>query len=258
MNNNKLEKLARLAASKILKSKKDSNYFSEPFQHIVLDDFLPNEVANYLLEHFPDANHQGWVRSNDAGIEIKARTNWQSEFDIPDRLSGVIRVFNSAPLLRAMGAVLNIPKLMSDPYYSGGGLNLSERGGLLDVHVDGNYHDASGLNRRVNLLYYLNPNWQPDWGGEFGIYGNQGETLVKSVEPVFNRCVIFDTHDQSYHGLPNPINFPENDPRRSILLYYYTAAKRPDELITEDQPHSALWKSKGFTDKRGNRTRDYS
>ena len=147
---------------------------------------------------------------------------------------------------------------MSDPYYSGGGLNISERGGLLDIHVDGNYHDASGMNRRVNLLYYLNPNWEPTWGGEFGIYDDNGETLVKAVAPTFNRCVIFDTHDKSYHGLPNPINFPSDDPRRSILLYYYTVAKRPTSQIMEDAPHSALWKSKGFTDKRGNKTRDYT
>ena len=258
MNNSALKILADQLSQKILSSKDDGTYFLEPFQHLVIDNFLPQEIADELLLAFPDASENCWQRSNDEGIEIKARTDWKSEFDIPDGLSGVVRVFNSAPILHAMAEVLSIPKLMSDPYYSGGGLNISERGGLLDIHVDGNYHDASGMNRRVNLLYYLNPNWEPSWGGEFGIYDDNGETLVKSVAPIFNRCVIFDTHDKSYHGLPNPINFPANDPRRSILLYYYTVAKRPTSQITEDQPHSALWKSKGFTDKRGNKKRDYS
>ena len=258
MNNSMLKALADELSQKIVSSKDNGTYFSEPFQHLVIDNFLPLDVANELLHAFPDASEDCWQRSNDEGIEIKARTDWQSEFDIPDGLSGVIRVFNSAPILRAMAEVLSIPKLMSDPYYSGGGLNISERGGLLDIHVDGNYHDASGMNRRVNLLYYLNPNWEPTWGGEFGIYDDNGETLVKAVAPTFNRCVIFDTHDKSYHGLPNPINFPSDDPRRSILLYYYTVAKRPTSQIMEDAPHSALWKSKGFTDKRGNKTRDYT
>ena len=258
MNNAALKILADDLSKKILSSKGGGSYFSEPFQHLVLDNFLPLEVANELLYAFPDASEDCWQRSNNEGIEIKARTDWQSEFDIPDGLSGVVRVFNSAPILRAMAEVLSIPKLMSDPYYSGGGFNISERGGLLDIHVDGNYHDASGMNRRVNLLYYLNPNWEPTWGGEFGIYENNGETLVKAVAPTFNRCVIFDTRDKSYHGLPNPINFPSDDPRRSILLYYYTVAKRPASQITEDAPHSALWKSKGFNDKRGNKTRDYN
>jgi len=258
VKNSELKLVANELAAMILASKKTGNYYSEPFQYLVLDDFLPIDLANDLLRSFPEASDSCWERSNDQGIEIKARTAWNSEFDIPDGLSDIMRVFNSAPLLKAMSTVLDIPKLMSDPYYSGGGLNISERGGLLDVHVDGNYHDASGMNRRVNLLYYLNPNWHTSWGGEFGIYSDNGEVLVKSVEPIFNRCVIFDTHDKSYHGLPNPIDFPADDPRRSILLYYYTVAKRPTSQIIEEQPHSALWKSKGFTDKRGKKTRDHT
>lgn len=258
MNNSELKRLAEALSLKILSSKASGTYFSEPFQHIVIDDFLPADLAHDILRAFPKSSDECWERSNDEGIEIKARTNWKSEFDIPDGLSGIIRVFNSAPLLTSIGDALSIPKLMGDSYFSGGGLNLSERGGLLDIHVDGNYHDASGMNRRVNLLYYLNPNWDPSWGGEFGIYNDGGEVLVKSIAPLFNRCVIFDTHDKSYHGLPNPINFPADDPRRSILLYYYTVAKRPTDQIVEDKPHSALWKSRGFIDKRGNRTRDYT
>ena len=258
MNNEKLKCLADNLMEKILSSKVNGNYFSEPFQHIVIDNFLPMETANEALRAFPHLSDKCWQHSNDEGIEIKARTNWRSEFDVPDGLSDVIRVFNSAPILHAMSKTLSIPKLMSDPYFSGGGLNVSQRGGMLDIHVDGNYHDASGMNRRVNLLFYLNPNWEATWGGEFGIYDCKGDVLVKSVAPIFNRCVIFDTHDKSYHGLPNPINFPADDPRRSILLYYYTVAKRPSSQVTEEKPHSALWKSKGFNDKRGNKTRDYS
>lgn len=257
MNNKRLGILANELSDRIL-SASDNEAFSEPFQHIVLDNFLPIDIANDVLRDFPDTTEDCWQRSNDEGIEIKARTDWTSEFDIPDGLSGVIRVFNSAPILRSISKVFSIPKLMSDPYYSGGGLNVSERGGLLDVHVDGNYHDASGMHRRVNLLFYLNPRWKPKWGGEFGIYDNEGEHLVKSVAPIHNRCVIFDTHDKSFHGLPNPIMFPANDPRRSILLYYYTVAPRPSEIVTESRPHSALWKSKSYLDKRGNKTRDHT
>ena len=95
-------------------------------------------------------------------------------------------------------------------------------------------------------------------GGEFGIYSNDGSKLVKSIPPLFNRCVIFDSHDKSYHGLPNPIKFPKSDPRKSIILYYYTVAKRPNSQIEVDEPHSALWRSKGFVDKRGNKTRKFS
>lgn len=249
--------IANSCAHSIRNSVDDGNLTEIPFKHIVIDEFLPIDIVEELLAAFPSTDDRSWERTNDEGIEIKARSQWTSEFDIPDGLVDILRVFNSAPILRAMSEALEIPKLMSDPYYAGGGLNLSEKNGLLDVHVDGNYHDASGMNRRVNLLFYLNPNWRPEWGGEFGIYDNDGQTLVKSVAPLMNRCVIFDTHDTSYHGLPNPINFPKAEPRRSILLYYYTVAPRPGQNTTVEQPHSALWRSKGYLDKRGNKTRDF-
>jgi len=136
-------------------------------------------------------------------------------------------------------------------------LNVTVSGGLLDVHVDGNYYDASGLNRRVNAILYLNPRWEKKWGGEFGIYDNKGEVCLKEVEPLYNRLVIFDTHDYSFHGLPNPLSFPKGEARRSIILYYYTKEPRPSTQITIDAPPSALWKKKNWTDKKGNQTRNF-
>ena len=147
---------------------------------------------------------------------------------------------------------------MPDPYFTGGGLNVTEKGGLLDVHVDGNYHDATGLNRRLNAIVYLNPNYQTGWGGEFGVYDETGDNCIKKIEPLFNRLIVFNTHDKSFHGLPNPIKFPNDDPRRSIILYYYTKAERPGDQTVVREPHSALWRSKGLVDKRGNKTRKSS
>jgi Rps23 Pro-64 3,4-dihydroxylase Tpa1-like proline 4-hydroxylase len=127
----------------------------------------------------------------------------------------------------------------------------------LDVHVDGNYHDASGLNRRLNALVYLNPKWQTGWGGEFCLYNESGDVCVKKVEPIFNRLLIFDSHDKSFHGLPDPLNFPFGEIRKSIILYYYTKAPRPDSQIAVNAPHSALWKKRGLNDKRGNKIREF-
>ena len=257
MHQETLKKIADQCALRILQSKANSNYNKEPFQHIVLNNLLPADLALAALNSFPPMEDSTWEHTRDEGIEVKSRTTWKSEFDIPKNIVDAVRIFNSAPVLRAIGDVFDMPKLMPDPYFSGGGLNVSEKGGHLDVHVDGNYHDASGMNRRVNLLLYLNPNWQEAWGGEFGIYSGDGNELVKTVAPLFNRCVIFDSHDKSYHGLPNPINFPAEDPRRSIILYYYTVAPRPTENISVSEPHSALWRSKGYVDKRGNKAREY-
>ncbi len=254
----KLKEICIFCESKINSVKESESFFEKPFKHAVIDNFLPNKFAELALKSFPSSHDPCWEHTNDEGIEVKSRSAWKSEFDIPDGMVDVIRVLNSSILLKAMSKLLDIPKLMPDPYFTGGGLNMSQKGGHLDVHVDGNYHDASGLNRRVNLLIYLNPNWNKQWGGEFGVYSADGSELVHSIDPIHNRCVIFDSHDKSYHGLPNPINFPKNDPRRSIILYYYTAEKRPTYQIEVDEPHSALWRSKGFVDKKGNKKRKYT
>src|SRR3546814_13364087 len=47
---------------------------------------------------------------------------------------------------------------------------------------------------------------------------------VRAVAPVFNRCVVFNTDSDSYHGHPDPLTCPEDRSRRSIALYYYTAS----------------------------------
>jgi Rps23 Pro-64 3,4-dihydroxylase Tpa1-like proline 4-hydroxylase len=256
-NQSALKSMTDACAGKVLDAKDGVQFFEEPFKHIVIDNFFPEELAKQCLDSFPSLDDPIWDRSNDPEIEIKLRTNWKSEFDIPDGILPAIRILNSSVFLKAMAQRIGIPKLIPDPYFTGGGLNATVRGGLLDVHIDGNYHDATGLNRRINAIVYLNPGWQQGWGGEFGLYDKTGDVCLKEVAPLFNRLVIFDTHDYSFHGLPNPLNFPEGDARRSIILYYYTKDARPSDQIQVQDPHSALWKKKNITDKRGNKTRDY-
>ena len=257
MNQKDLKNLATLSVAKIISE--DNNFSELPFKHLYCDNFFSTEFANALLDSFPKLDNSDlWDSSNDPEIEVKMRSKWQSEFDIPDTIVDAIRVLNSSLFLKSVSEKFDIPKLMPDPYFTGGGLNVTVSGGLLDVHVDGNYHDASGLNRRINAILYLNPGWQEGWGGEFGLYDETGDKLIKKIAPIHNRLVIFDTNDKSFHGLPDPLNFPEGHARRSIILYYYTKDERPSDQVTVNEPHSALWKKKGGLDKRGNKTRDFS
>lgn len=253
-----LRDLSESCASRIRNAGLDTEYFETPYKHIVLDGFLDPALAQFCLDRFPSIDAGGWDHQNDEDIEIKYRTNWTSEFDVPEYIIDAVRIMNSAPILKAMSERIGISKLIPDPYYSGGGLNVTMKGGLLDVHIDGNYHDATGLNRRLNALLYLNPGWRPEWGGEFGLYDETGTSCLKRVAPLFNRLVVFDTHDFSFHGLPDPINFPEGEPRRSIILYYYTKEPRPSSQVAVDGPHSALWVKRGLTDKRGDQTREFT
>ncbi len=257
MNQKDLKELAQKSISKMSIEGK-FHFFQEPFKHCVIDDFFPTKFAESLLEKFPKTDSDCWERTNDEDIEIKLRSMWKSEFDIPDTIVDAIRIFNSSLFLQAVSTLFEIPKLVPDPYFSGGGLNATVSGGLLDVHVDGNYHDATGLNRRINAILYLNPEWEEGWGGEFGLYDCTGDNLIKKISPLFNRLVIFDTNDYSFHGLPDPLNFPLGNSRKSIILYYYTRDPRPSNQVVVEEPHSALWKKRGLLDKRGNKGRDFT
>jgi 2OG-Fe(II) oxygenase superfamily len=257
MDQKSLKNISLKTAEKISSAKIGQNFFEKPYKHLVIDNFLEYDLAQKCLTNFPNLDDPCWEFANEEDIEIKYRTTWDSEFDIPEGIVDAVRILNGADFLRSISNLFEIDKLIPDPYFSGGGLNVTRKGGLLDVHVDGNYHDASGLNRRMNALIYLNPSWQQEWGGEFGVYDEAGENCVKKIEPLFNRLVVFESHDKSWHGLPEPVNFPEDAPRKSILLYYYTKEPRPDAQVLIKEPHSALWKKKGFLDKRGNKTREY-
>ncbi len=254
MKQAKLNSTAKNCVRKII----DGEFSALPYKHLVVDNFLPDDLAKKCIESFPALSGSDWEHEVDSDIEIKSRTIWESEFDIPDNIVDAVRILNSSKVLKALSEVFEIPKLIADSYYTGGGLNVTQRGGLLDVHVDGNFHDATGLNRRMNALIYLNPGWQESWGGEFGLYNEDGSKLLKKVAPLFNRLVVFDSHDYSYHGLPDPISFPEGVDRKSIILYYYTKAARPSSQIAVDGVHSALWVKRELKDKRGKLKREFT
>lgn len=253
-----LKEISEECVQKIMNARGGIEYFDEPFRHLVIDNFLEQELARVCLQSFPSLDESGWEASNDIDIEIKYRTTWSSEFDIPEGIIDAVRILNCGPLIKAMGDRIGIHKLIPDPYFTGGGLNVTTKGGLLDVHVDGNYHDATSLNRRVNAILYLNQDWLPEYGGEFGLYDQNGDICLKKVLPIFNRLVVFDTNDFSFHGLPSPLSCPKGMSRKSIILYYYTKEPRPGYQIAVNEPHSALWKKLNMLDKRGNKVRNFT
>ena len=91
------------------------------------------------------------------------------------------------------------------------------------MHADFNHHKPMNLERRVNVLIYLNKGWREEYGGQLELWDREMTKCVHSIVPSFNRCVIFNTTGESMHGNPEPVNHPDGMPRRSIALYYYTA-----------------------------------
>ena len=232
----KLEKYASLFANEFKSA--------DPFPHCYLDNFFDNEVLNELITEFPDMTDPIWEASSQEGIQVKLRSNWQSESDIRPVTKSVVHFLNSGAVMKQLSRLTGIEKLISDPYYTGGGLNCTKRDGLLDVHADGNWHHAMGVHRRLNVILYLNKDWNLNWGGALELWDDSLSECVKSIDPVGNRLVVFETHDRTFHGHPNPLNCPPDESRKSLILYYYTAATRPESQVVVEQPHRALWRKR--------------
>ena len=145
----------------------------------------------------------------------------------PDYLPAKLRSFfyslNSRPFIKFLENLTGIDCLIADSYFMGGGFHRINQGGHLSVHADFNHHSTLNLERRINVLIYLNKDWSEEYGGQIELWDEDMNNCVVSATPEFNRCVIFNTTSNSYHGNPNPINHPDGTPRRSIALYYYTA-----------------------------------
>jgi hypothetical protein len=193
---------------------------ARPFPHIVLDDFLPLDFVERILGAFPDKRLASVTRT---GPDQHAKHGYRPD-DLRDSpCRNWLYTFNSRPFLLFLEQLTGIGGLIPDPYFVGGGLHETERGGRLAIHADFNIHAKLNLLRRINVLVYLNKDWQSAYGGHLELWDERVSRCVASIAPTFNRCVVFNTNRTSFHGHPDPLDCPQERTRRSIALYYYTA-----------------------------------
>lgn len=208
-----------------------------PFPHIVIDGFLPPAILERLIAEFPVAA-TARERLYDRGY----RGHHKRQID-PNECSGYIRslfaFLNSAPVLQFLEQLSGIGGLIADPYFNGGGLHETGAGGLLGVHTDFRINKTLHLQRRLNLILYLNQDWKPDYGGDLELWDRDMQVCLTRVAPVFNRCVVFNTDEHSNHGHPEPLTPPPGMARRSLALYYYTASKA---IYDEIEAHRTAYK----------------
>lgn len=203
--------------------------FAEPFPHIVLDNFLTPSLVEGLRAHFPAEKLTSDVVF-DAGYAGHHKRQILPA-DCDDFCRRAFDFFNSQPFLEFLEGLSTIEGLLPDPYFVGGGFHEIGTGGKLGIHADFRINNKLHLSRRMNVIVYLNEDWRPEYGGSLELWSRDMQNRVKSVEPVWNRCVIFNTDADSYHGHPDPLTTPHGVLRRSVALYYYTASKAVYEEV---------------------------
>jgi hypothetical protein len=220
----------------------DAYRTADPFPHVVLDDVFDPELLKQILIEFDAMERERW-HSSDKALERKWATEDIQHFGPTTR--AFINQLNGGLFLNFLEKLTGIAGLISDPHLRGGGLHEIRREGALGVHADFNLYPRLNIWRRLNFLLYLNENWDRAWGGELELWDRTGKQRVRSVEPFFNRVVIFDTSNYSYHGHPHPLMCPEDRSRKSIALYYYTVQKPEGEI----DPHTTIFLQSGKVDE---------
>ncbi len=216
----------------------------KPYAHGCIDNLMPPEilerVRNELLS-LPDAE-DSFNRDQE-----RLKTSYSPE-RLPPYTRNLFYFLNSRPFLLFLEEVTGIQGLIPDPYFVGGGIHKVANGGHLDIHADFNHHGKLNLERRLNVLIYLNKDWKAEWGGEFEIWNTEMTEKVASFVPIFNRMCCFSTGSDTWHGNPEPVNHPDGEPRMSIALYYYTATW--DETR---KSHTTLFKPRPGTEDKADR-----
>jgi hypothetical protein len=177
-------------------------------------------VAQLAAEEFSGPRAGAWTQykhqnENKLGMAKRAM--------FPPRLGEIADELNSPQFVSWLSQLTGIPGLVSDDLLEGGGLHQSSRGGFLNVHTDfSHHHYRKQWRRRVNLILYLNPGWDEQWGGAIELWDREMRRCVVRYPPFLNHALIFNTDERSLHGFPEPLQCPENASRKSLALYYYT------------------------------------
>ena len=205
---------------------------AQPFKHVIIENFFEPSFADRLLDDFPSFDPK--LAINEGGQVGKKGVNPNIK-EISPTYRELYEALGSAPFLELVSQLSGIPDLILDPKMFGGGTHDNHHGQELDPHVDFNYDITMQLHRRLNLIVYMNKEWRTEWGGAIEIHSNPRkpfENQIRAFDPLFNRAVMFETNEYSWHGFPR-INLPPDKrhlSRKSISIYLYTKERPADEI----------------------------
>ena len=219
---------------------------ADPFPSIVFREFFDATYLDTILSEFPDLSNQ---ESEKYENKRESKLQGKGELFFGEETKRFMHFMNSHPFLNFLQVLTGIEEpLIGDPYFIGGGQHETKKGGFLKIHADFNKHKTIGLDRRINVLVYLNKEWKEEYGGHFELWDRNMEKCKKRVLPAFNTMAIFSTTDFSYHGLPDPVTCPESMSRKSLALYYYSNGRPDQEILAGDQLHGTIFKARKNND----------
>jgi len=213
---------------------------AQPFPHFMIDEFLDPDFAEQVHVALPSHEDAVKVGHGFSAVNEKGKVQVTDSSLFPSAVTQLHDALADPRWLETLSYVMDIPELLADPKLTGGGIHMTGPRGHLDVHVDFNYIPDRKLHRRLNILVYLNKGWQPQWGGATELWDQTVSRCHHTFLPIFNRCVVFETSDISYHGV-TAVTCPPGVTRKSFAAYYYTT-QAPDHWT--GQSHDTIFRAR--------------
>jgi hypothetical protein len=206
--------------------------YNYPFSYVVIDNFFDPDFASEISKEFPSYDSSVWTCEYNNPLEIKKTCNHWDKF--PAHIYEVFTHFTSQRFTKILSDFFEVDSLMPDYGLHGGGLHAHKRGGKLNIHKDYSIHPKLNMMRNFNLIVYVTPDWIPAWRGGLEFWSHDEETnkpkhLIRTIENKFNRAVIFDTTQNSWHGLPDNLWCPDDVSRNSLAMYYVSDVTKKAE-----------------------------
>lgn len=220
---------------------------ARPFPFFKIEEFLDPGFAQEVAKAYPSFENATSQGRTFTSVNERRKVQITDSKLFPEPVARLNAALASPKFLEDLAYITGIPSLLADEELAGGGIHITGPGGRLDVHVDFNYIEERKLHRRLNLLLYLNPVWEEGWGGHIQLWDNDVTECQAAFAPAFNRCVVFETSNISYHGV-TPISAASPFPRQSFATYYYT---REAPAHWTGVAHSTIFKARPEERLRG-------
>jgi Rps23 Pro-64 3,4-dihydroxylase Tpa1-like proline 4-hydroxylase len=226
-----------------IRKKKYIYQSGKPYPHIVIKNYFDKNFLSKVLDEFPNLSKISSSKNYNNKNEIKFSNNKKKNFKKNTKI--LFKFLNSKLFLNFVQNLASInEKLLPDFELNGGGLHEIKRGGVLKIHTDFNKHPYKNIDRRINVLIYLNKQWKKNYGGNLELWNKSMKKCEKKIAPNFNTMVIFSTNDFTNHGHPNPLKCPETISRKSIATYYFSKGRPLKEILKVRKKNTTNFKNR--------------
>ena len=200
---------------------------AEPFEHIIIPNFLSKKYADIIYKKYPD-DYEKWHKYSNP-LEVKYACD--DILNLDEEIQKLFYLLSSNEIIDKIKEITNIQNLTYDEYLHGAGLHAHPRFGRLNMHLDYEKHPYTGTQRRLNIILYMNKDWNKDWNGATELWNKDMTKCITKSNVQFNTAIIFKTNEISWHGVPEIIMCPENIYRKTLAYYYVSPLENtPNEM----------------------------